>query len=232
MTISISVIGLMIGEDYKDFKLYQRDANWEKNNPGKSRSGSSFHEGLEEINNFLPMTVDDTSQFVIVYDVSCPNKEEYIKQLLALINRIKKNDLLPALISIGHEQSPLSEEIIRQVSTTKEVANTENQTEFFRKIIEETLSDIKKEHIATDKIEIESSQIYSRSAMNINMMVLGGFIAAAGIVAVAVAFTVLNATTFGVPGLVVAGIGVAVALSGIGLFATGAYKNWQEPFVD
>lgn len=57
------------------------------------------------------------------------------------------------------------------------------------------------------------------------MMVLGGFIAAAGIAAVAIAFTVLNVATFGIVGLVVAGIGVAAALSGVGLFATGAYKN-------
>ncbi len=56
------------------------------------------------------------------------------------------------------------------------------------------------------------------------MMVLGGFIAAAGIAAVAIAFTVLNAATFGISGLVVTGIGVAAALSGAGLFTMGAYK--------
>lgn len=65
----------------------------------------------------------------------------------------------------------------------------------------------------------------SSSKMNISMMVLGGFIAALGIAAVAVAFTVLNAATLGVPGLVVAGIGMAAVLSGIGLFAVGTYKN-------
>lgn len=65
------------------------------------------------------------------------------------------------------------------------------------------------------------------STMNISMMVLGGFIAAAGIAAIAIAFTVLNAATFGVAGLIVSVVGAAAALSGVGLFATGAYKNRQ-----
>lgn len=70
-----------------------------------------------------------------------------------------------------------------------------------------------------------ASKRNASSISNISMMVLGGFIAAAGIAAVAIAFTVLNVATFGIVGLVVAGIGVAAALSGVGLFATGAYKN-------
>ena len=63
--------------------------------------------------------------------------------------------------------------------------------------------------------------------MNISMMVLGGFIAAAGIAAVAIAFTLLNAATFGTSGLMLACVGVGAVLSGVGLFATGAYKNKQ-----
>jgi ABC-type tungstate transport system substrate-binding protein len=56
-------------------------------------------------------------------------------------------------------------------------------------------------------------------------MVMGGFIAVLGTSAVALAFTLLNAATFGIAGIVVASIGVAAALTGVGLFATGAYKN-------
>lgn len=62
------------------------------------------------------------------------------------------------------------------------------------------------------------------------MQVLGGFIAVAGIAAVATAFVLLNASTFG---LVVAGIGAAAVLWGIGLFATtGTCRNgssFHEP---
>lgn len=59
------------------------------------------------------------------------------------------------------------------------------------------------------------------------MMVLGGFIAVAGIAAVAIAFTLLNAATFGVAGLVVAGLGVTSILAGVGLFTAGTYRNRQ-----
>jgi len=59
---------------------------------------------------------------------------------------------------------------------------------------------------------------------NINMQILGAFIAAVGIAAIAVAFTVLNAATLGIPGVVVAGAGLAAALTGLGLFKT-AYDN-------
>lgn len=71
----------------------------------------------------------------------------------------------------------------------------------------------------------KSEQTQSQTTMNINMMVLSGFIAALGIAAVAIAFTVLNAATFGVAGLVVAGIGIAATFSSVGLFATSAYKQ-------
>ena len=66
------------------------------------------------------------------------------------------------------------------------------------------------------------------STSNISMMVLGGFIAAAGIAAVAVAFTVLNAATFGVAGGGLACAGAAAALSGVGLFAAGTKKYIAE----
>ena len=60
-------------------------------------------------------------------------------------------------------------------------------------------------------------------------MVLGGFIAAAGIAAVAIAFTVLNAATFGIAGLIVAGVGIAAGLTGFGLFAMGSCKRTTTP---
>ena len=58
-------------------------------------------------------------------------------------------------------------------------------------------------------------------ASNINMMVLGGFIAVAGIALTALAFTLLNSVTFGVPA-------IAVTCLGLGLFATSTYKNSNE----
>ncbi|MDP1604142.1 MAG: hypothetical protein Q8M03_12860 [Legionella sp.] len=61
--------------------------------------------------------------------------------------------------------------------------------------------------------------------INISMQVLGGFIAVVGCAAVATAFVLLlNAATFGV----VASLGVAFILAGVGLFAAGTYGNRQE----
>jgi uncharacterized RDD family membrane protein YckC len=71
----------------------------------------------------------------------------------------------------------------------------------------------------------------SSSTGDISMMVLGGFIAVLGIAAVAIAFTLLNAATLGIAGLVVAGVGVVATLAGVGLFASGA-RNKSQPDAD
>jgi hypothetical protein len=63
---------------------------------------------------------------------------------------------------------------------------------------------------------------------NITMQILGGFIVAAGIAAIAIAFVALNAATFGVAGLVTAGVGIGLLLGGFGLFATGTYRSCQS----
>ncbi|MCL9684546.1 hypothetical protein [Legionella maioricensis] len=70
---------------------------------------------------------------------------------------------------------------------------------------------------------------------DLSMMVIGGFIAAAGMLAVVIAFAVLNAATFGIPGVVVASVGIAASLSGMGLFAAGGCRGCQahsEPSFD
>ena len=56
---------------------------------------------------------------------------------------------------------------------------------------------------------------------NISLMVLGGFIAVAGIAMTAIAFVLLNSATFGTPAL-------ATTCFGLGLFAVGVYKNRTE----
>jgi hypothetical protein len=72
------------------------------------------------------------------------------------------------------------------------------------------------------------NEVISAPMTNIGMQVLGGFIALVGCAAVATAFVLLNAATFGISGLVVAGLGMASVLGGIGLFAAGTYKNRQK----
>ncbi|MGC1181555.1 hypothetical protein [Legionella sp.] len=73
----------------------------------------------------------------------------------------------------------------------------------------------------------------STSFSNINMQVLGGFIAALGMAAVAIAFVALNAATLGLTGLIVAGIGAVATLGGIGLFAAGTTRKYQsQPYIN
>src|SRR5580704_15761965 len=149
---SINVIGIMIDAEYKDFKLYHMDESREKSTQDGTYSsqltpGNSWLEGLEDIIGYLsiPLEPDANTQFVIVYDVSCPNKEEHIKKLLAEINKIKKGGLPPTLVSIGHEQSPWNEDITGQVAIIKEVANTGAPDDLLKNIIRRELNNIKAE---------------------------------------------------------------------------------------
>lgn len=87
--------------------------------------------------------------------------------------------------------------------------------------------DLERSEVDTDDLVSISLKTVSSPMMNISMQVLGGFMAVVGCAAVAAAFILLNAATFGTVGLVVAGLGVAAVLSGVGLFATGTYKNRQ-----
>ncbi|HBD7476101.1 TPA: hypothetical protein KKX77_002628 [Legionella pneumophila] len=240
---SINVTGIMIDAEYKNFKLYSvEDSREVEHKPGtycsQSGSGESRAEGFENILGYLSTVRDANTQYVIVYDISCLHKEDHIKKLLEGIKKTKKNDLLPILISIGHEQSQWYDDIEGQCSVIKEFESTDNQNDLFEKVVREELINIKQKLIATDKKEeprkevgIKSSPMkkgHASSMSNISMMVLGGFIAAAGIAAVAIAFTVLNAATFGITGLLVAGIGSGAVLAGVGLFASGAYKNMSK----
>lgn len=58
-----------------------------------------------------------------------------------------------------------------------------------------------------------------------SMPILGGFIAALGVAAVAVAFTALSAASLGIVGLAVAAIGAAATLAGVGLFAVSSLRQ-------
>ena len=88
---------------------------------------------------------------------------------------------------------------------------------------------------ATEEADL-TNDLSSFASMNISMQILGGFMVVVGCAAIATAFILLNATTFGMTGLVVSSIGVASILVGIGLFATGTYRNRQtipnESFID
>ncbi len=78
-----------------------------------------------------------------------------------------------------------------------------------------------------DENDIKHDNEHNASSLSLSMHIISGFITAIGIAAVAVAFTVLNAASLGIGGIVLAGIGVAAILGGVGLFAS-SFKN-SEP---
>lgn len=63
----------------------------------------------------------------------------------------------------------------------------------------------------------------------ISMHILSGFMAVVGCAAVALAFLAFNASTFGIPGLIVAGLGVGMLLTGVGLFASNVSRDRAMP---
>ena len=75
--------------------------------------------------------------------------------------------------------------------------------------------------------KISGAKSKERNGMfcGMSMSVLGGFLAVLGTAAVAVAFVALNAATFGLLGVVVAGSGMVALLTGIGLFATSRCRG-------
>lgn len=79
---------------------------------------------------------------------------------------------------------------------------------------------------STDKTS--NNLFWDTSFSNIDFQIISGFMFAAGALAIAVAFTVLNAASCGVAGLVVGGLGVAAVLTGIGLFKTGYDRSCKE----
>ncbi len=66
------------------------------------------------------------------------------------------------------------------------------------------------------------------NSSTLSMHILSGVITALGITAVAVAFTVLNAATFGALGLSVLALGVAGMLTGVGMFAATTGKASEQ----
>jgi hypothetical protein len=77
-------------------------------------------------------------------------------------------------------------------------------------------------------IEAANQQRNSKdNPLDISMMVLGGFIAAAGIIAVALTFTVFNVGLMSTAGLAVSVVGAILIPIGLGLFAKRAIHYGQ-----
>lgn len=108
-------------------------------------------------------------------------------------------------------------------TTTPRLPSTSNTSSF-------SIGELAQPVRAMSKSRLKSSQTEETNSLlmdNMSMMVLGGFIAAVGIAAIAIAFTLLNAATLALPGVVLAGIGAALTV--MGLFASANRNSQTNP---
>ncbi|KTC75365.1 effector protein B, substrate of the Dot/Icm secretion system [Legionella birminghamensis] len=169
----INVTGILIDAEDEKFKFYQVDEDWTYNDSGHSSaptSGSCSAEGLENILALLALNESSNAQFVIMYDVSCPKKEELIKKLLS---EIKKKDSPVTLVSIGHEESPLSKAITEQLAKSREIAKVSSPDRLLKAVVDKEVLEIKKGILFSVNLEkkreafTEQLQIISQKAQKL-----------------------------------------------------------------
>lgn len=222
---NVDVVGVIIDSENQFYKIYQNYKTY--TTEGIKTVGSVL---LSGVGNALQqfeiqagiLLITEATRFVVVYNASCPKGSENLQKLVDGLNKIKKNNFSPKLIPMGDEQKHWSQD----------VAIPEG---LFKKIVQDELNSIDKQ-INWTPSNNPSSLKNSPKTRNVSMVVLSGFIAVAGIAAIAIAFTVLNAATFGVAGIVTAIIGSAAILSSIGLFtantAGARQKSIDEPLLN
>ncbi len=141
-----------------------------------------------------------------------------VTKTLILIDEVYKKTLnLPIDVEVDYENSfNLFGKSIKQ----GKLAN------FYRKL-EAKYSSLAKALVSKESLNFlgRTENSLSRTENSVSMMVLGGFISALGIAEVSISFILIHTLTGGAMGLVVAGVGAAAALSGISLFAAGAYRK-------
>jgi hypothetical protein len=235
----IEVRGILINEEGSNYLMYKSSLMWERvvRDVFTISGPTTWLKELARTNDIecLISNTHEELYFVVVYEAPC-SKIDQIKRLVAEINRVSENCSLPPLVAIGDDSSTWTDEITSKVREIRAVKNTGNQNELLQGIVEEEMQKIKRELYAPEPCSRDSvTQIPQEKFFpmhNISMMVLSGFIAVAGINAIAIAFTLLNAAALGTSGLVVAGFGVAGILAGVGLFAVNAYKHMNASLVD
>ena len=77
------------------------------------------------------------------------------------------------------------------------------------------------EKLISGNTDIEKEHTLDSLFNHIDYQIVSGFMMALGVVAIALAFTVLHAACLGTAGIVTVILGVASVLSGIGFFTTG-----------
>lgn len=178
-------------------------------------------------------------------DLILPHRKFLILGAQELIKGDIKARQLETIISVEHnftQQSGSSndEETVNHYNITVTYQDGSSEDLF---VSEEEYNKIYSQHAVDDVDDVDDLLLDGNSIplaetsrakhlatpIQINWHVLGGFMATLGVAAVAIAFTALNAASFGIAGLAVATIGAAVALAGMGLFAVASFKPSNKP---
>lgn len=178
-----------------EFEFYDSENNkdWNKNTiqfQGRDCYGSSIYKIATQCQGEITLTV-----FSERPDLLLTYKQPSVSANLFANNRV---DLLLVVIrpdSLPPSLRPMDEQL---------ASDSQNPDETLRE----------------KAVKKEASRYCSPKSKNISMQILGGFMAALGCSAVALAFTVLNTATLG-------GVGIAALILGIGFFAVGTYRNCQ-----
>lgn len=188
-------------------------------------------ETIEELNvipdiNILPHQITPASEMMETVDI--PDKPSTAPLTGRLLNPSANQTISIPDPFFGQKQQKLEaqEEQIKKQEEQQKAQSDQvilNDGEQLYQASSTTKYNLDPPHELNRPMELNSPS----SLSNISMMVLGGFIATVGVATVALAFILLNAATLGIAGLVVAGVGATMALTRLGLFATGASRSCQ-----
>ena len=198
----------------------------------------AFHSNVSLLNKEMENNLEETHQF----STTC----EQLKDLITLSNS-KLSDVLKDKFNMDTNNTTLPLIEIFTTSDEQETSSEEANDHSSSRCTSsgDDLSSL--EHTNNEKtielnttqsgdlnalIEIEASSLnvttldFSQTIdTNISMQILGGFIATLGVAAIAIAFTILNAATLGIPGVALAVSGVVMTLMGYGIFKLNQSDN-------
>lgn len=187
------------------------------------------------LNGFCPNTrvfYPDLSLFIQKLEMKCINSTVIIEQIIASCLDLKEQQTLRFIYLNTHPShfsdsatsySFLYNDYVPDDSLFDHVAYIGSVNnpfiEQFKCILndqfDEDISNELEKPLGDQPNNVVNNEIFTS---DMTMQILGLFINVAGIATIAIAFTVLNAATLGIPGVAVACVGIATTLGGFGLF--------------
>ncbi|WP_419420779.1 hypothetical protein ACNVED_05650 [Legionella sp. D16C41] len=198
---------------------------------------SNMDKVVDAVNQFNSIKKEVEDELSIITSINYGDYKDRWEQNNKIHNSIMKIIALKIKIQQGLNEFIAT---LDKITTEGEIDETEAVYAAYKKLVNNLdytktfLETVRNNTIKGTSVDFKTSnltkeqkkeKINSFMLSNISMQVLGGFISVIGISAIVFAFIALNAATFGISGLIVAGGGVVATLIGIGLFKTGVLKQ-------